>query len=29
MSGVADASIYFIGTLTAATIFDDLNTQEE
>ena len=27
MSGVADASIYFIGTLTAATIFDDLNTR--
>ncbi len=27
MSGVADASIYFIGTLTAATIFDDSNTR--
>ena len=26
MPGVADASIYFIGTLTAATIFDDSNT---
>ena len=29
LSGIADASIYFIGTLAAATIFDDLNTQEE